>query len=200
MLGECGGTSRQAGRPNSIKDADMQLRTSLLAGLTAACLWPATSRAADSPKLAQIKARISEARQASSGPLAGFAGIYDISDSCRPIERPDAGLGTLWLLGKSVIWFAGDDMLLVKFVTPDKVERATLRFRQTYAVPRERTIKLYDLTWTAGGHDIVGFLPDWELFGGHFRGAKFTVSYAMRCRNEDEITGATEAILRLMDL
>lgn len=184
----------------------MKIRTSLLAGPIAACLWPA-AQAAESAKLAQIKAVISEYRQKSFGPLAGFAGVYDILKTCQPFVRrshapfadpADAAVGTTWLLAKSVIWFEGDDMLFVGFVSATKVERATLKFKQDYAMSRDLTVKLYDVKWNAGDTDIMAFLPDRDLFGGRFAGRKFTFDYALRCGNEDQITGSTEEILRLM--
>jgi len=86
----------------------MNIRTALLAGLTAACLWSAGHAAAEeSTQLAQIKARVSEARQQSSGPFAEFAGVYDILKSCRPPERLDPTLGAQWLIAKSVFRFEG---------------------------------------------------------------------------------------------
>jgi hypothetical protein len=72
-----------------------KFQRSLLAGLTVACLWSA-AHAAESPKLAQIKAVVGEYRQKSFGPLAGFAGVYDISKTCQPFVRelsPNVGDG-----------------------------------------------------------------------------------------------------------
>jgi hypothetical protein len=176
----------------------MNIRTALLAGLTAACLWPAAHAAAESAQLAQIKARIGEARQNSSGPLAGFAGVYDILKSCRPVEHPDAALGAMWLIVKSVIWFEGDDILFASFTNPAKVERGKLKFKQDYTIPPRQPVKLYDLTWTAGDTDLVAFLSDRDLFDGKFIGRTFTFNYALRCSNEDQILGWTEEILRLI--
>ena len=39
-------------------------------------------------------------------------------------------------------------------------------------------------------------MPDRDLFDGKFLGRKFTFNYALRCGDEDQIIGATEAILR----
>jgi hypothetical protein len=178
----------------------MKIRTLSLAGLTAAWLWPAVHAAAEeSAQLAQIKARISDARQKSSGPFAEFAGVYDILKSCRrPPEYADAALGTMWLIAKSVFWFEGDDIVFFKFISPTNAERATLKFKQDYAIARDRTIKLYDVAWKAGGTDIMAFLPDRDLFDGKFIGRKFTFNYALRCGNEDQILDATAAILRVL--
>ncbi len=176
----------------------MNIRTALLAGLTAACLGPAAPAAAESPQLAQIKAVVGAARQNSSGPLAEFSGVYDILKSCRPPDSPDAALGAMWLIAKSVIWFEGDDILVARFVNPAKVDRGTLKFKQDYTVPPGRTVKLYDVTWNAGSTDIMAFLPDRDLFDGKFEGRKFTFNYALRCRNEDQILGVTAEILQLV--
>jgi hypothetical protein len=177
----------------------MNIRTALLAGLTAACLWPAGHAAAEeNAQLAQIKARISEARQKSSGPFAEFAGVYDIDKSCRPPEHLDAVWGTMWLIAKSVFWFEGDDILFFKFISPAKLERATLKFKRDYAIAPDRTVKLYDVIWQAGGTDIMAFLRDRDLFDGKFVGKKFTFNYALRCRNEDQIIGTTAEILGLL--
>jgi len=122
----------------------MKMRKALLAGLTATCLSPAGHAAAEeSAQLAQIKARVSEARQQSSGPFAEFAGVYDILKSCRPPERLDPALGVQWLIAKSVFRFEGDDLVFFKFISPAKAERATLKFKQDYAIARDRTVKLY---------------------------------------------------------
>jgi len=185
----------------------MKIRRSLLSGLIVACLWPA-AHAAESPQLAQIKARVSEARQKSFGPFASFAGVYDILKSCRPLghpdrplSAPDAPLGAQWLLTKSVIWFEGNDILHVKFVTPANVERGTLKFKQNYLMPPDGIIvKLYDVNWNAGDTDIMAFLPDRDLFDGKFDGRTFTFNYGLRCGNEDQIIGSTDEILRLMGL
>src|SRR5690242_19277065 len=108
----------------------MKTRTSLLAGLVAACLWPAVHAAAEeSAQLAQIKARVTDARQKSSGPLAEFAGVYDIDKSCRPPEHLNAVWDTMWLIAKSVFWFEGDDIVFFKFISPANAERATLKFK-----------------------------------------------------------------------
>ena len=173
----------------------MKIQTSLLVGLTVACLWP-SAHAAESPKLAQIKTLVSGYRQKSFGPFAHFAGVYDILKSCRPSER-DIGLGTEWLLAKSLIWFEGDNIIVVSFLTPAKVERGTLKFKQDYAMSRDLTIKLYDVN-LAGGTDIMAFLPDRDLFGGKFDGRKYDFYYAMRCANEDQIIESAEEILRLI--
>jgi hypothetical protein len=186
---------------------DMKIQTSLLAGLTAAYLW-SVAHAVESPKLAQIKAVISEYRQKSFGPLAGFAGVYDISKTCQPFVRKsapldksnDAGFGTIWLLDKSVIWFEGNDILIVLFVSPTKVDRGTWKFKQDYSMSRDLTVKLYDVKWDAGDTDIMAFLPDRDLFSGKFTGRTYTSDYALRCSNEDQIIGSTEEILRLMGL
>lgn len=178
----------------------MRIRTLLLAGLAAAWLWPAAQAAAEeSAQLAQIKARISEARQKSSGPFAEFAGVYDILKSCRPPQQLDAALGAQWLIAKSVFWFEGDDILFFKFISPAKLERGTLKFKQDYAIARDRPIKLYDVIWKAGGTDIMAFLPDRDLFDGKFFGKKFTFNYGLRCGNEDQILVTTEKILRLIN-
>lgn len=176
----------------------MNIRTLLLAGLAAVCLWPAAHAAAESAKLAQIRARIGDARQTSSGPLAGFAGVYDILKSCQPPEHMEPIGGTMWLIAKSVIWFEGDDMLFIPFTNPAKVERGTLKFKQDYTIPPGRTVKLYDVTWKAGDTDIMAFLADRDLFDGKFVGKKFTFNYALRCGNEDQIIESTGEILRLM--
>jgi hypothetical protein len=183
-----------------------KFQRSLLAGLTVACLWSA-AHAAESPKLAQIKAVVGEYRQKSFGPLAGFAGVYDISKTCQPFVRKpaappnlpidDAFLGTKWMLAKSVIWFEGDDILFVEFVNPAKVDRGTLKFKQEYAMSSDLTVKLYDVKWNAGDTDIMAFLPDRDLFSGKFAGRTFSSDYALRCSNEDQIIGSTEEILRL---
>jgi hypothetical protein len=177
----------------------MKIQASVLAGLIVACLW-SVAHAAESPKLAQIKAVISEYRQKNFGSLAGFAGVYDISKTCEPLGHPDVVLGTMWLLAKSVIWFEGEEILIVKFVTPTNVDRGTLKFKQDYAMSRDLTVKLYDVKWNAGDTDIMAFLPDRDLFGGKFSGRTFTFQYALRCANEDQIIGSAEEILRLMGL
>jgi len=178
----------------------MKIRTALLAGLTAAGLWSAGHAAAEeSTQLAQIKARVSEARQQSSGPFAEFAGVYDILKSCRPPERLDPALGVQWLIAKSVFRFEDDDIVFFKFISPAKAERATLKFKQDYAIARDRTVKLYDVIWQAGGTDIMAFLPDRDLFDGKFVGRKFSFNYALRCGNEDQILDSTAEILRLMN-
>ena len=64
----------------------MKIQTSLLAGLTIACLW-SVALATESSKLAQIKAVISEYRQKSFGPLAGSAGVYDIGKNMRALRQ-----------------------------------------------------------------------------------------------------------------
>jgi len=177
----------------------MKIRTLLLVGLTAAWLWPAAHAAAEeSAQLAQIKARVSDARQKSSGPLAEFAGVYDIDKSCRPPEHLDAAWGTMWLITKSVFWFEGDDIVFFKFISPANAERGTLKFKQDYAIARDRTVKLYEVIWKAGDTDIMAFLPDRDLFAGKFVGRKFTFDYALRCGNEDQIIDATTQILRLV--
>jgi hypothetical protein len=160
--------------------------------------------------LGQIKTVISEYRQKSFGPLAGFAGVYDISKTCQPfVRKPDAPLnlpvddavfGTMWLLDKSVIWFEGNDILIALFVSPTKVDRGTWKFKQDYSMSRDLTVKLYDVKWNAGDADIMAFLPDRDLFGGKFAGRTFSSDYALRCSNEDQIIGSTEEILRLMGL
>lgn len=185
----------------------MKIQTSLLAGLTATCLWSVAH--AESPKLAQIKAVISEYRQKNFGPLAGFAGVYDLSKTCQPFVRKsappldksdDAVFGTVWLLDKSVIWFEGNDILIVLFVSPTKVDRGTWKFKQDYSMSRDLTVKLYDVKWNAGDTDIMAFLPDRNLFNGKFAGRTYTSDYALRCSNEDQIIRSTEEILRLMGL
>jgi len=178
-------------------------------GLTIACLW-SVALATESSKLAQIKAVISEYRQKSFGPLAGSAGVYDIGKTCEPFVRnPDeplnlpadaAVLGTMWLLDKSVIWFEGNDILIVLFVSPTKVDRGTWKFKQDYTISRDLTVKLYDVKWNAGDTDIMAFLPDRDLFRGKFSGRTYTSDYALRCSNEDQIIKSTEEILRLMGL
>ena len=188
----------------------MKIQPSLLAGLTVACLW-SVAHAAESSQLAQIKAVVGEYRQKSFGPLAGFAGVYDISKTCKPFVRKksdaplnlpadDAVLGTMWLLAKSVIWFEGNDILIALFVSPTKVDRGTWKFKQDYAMSRDLTVKLYDVKWNAGDTDIMAFLPDRDLFGGKSSGRTFTFQYALRCANEDPIIGSAEEILRLMGL
>jgi hypothetical protein len=184
---------------------DMKIQKSLLAGLTVACLW-SVAHAAESTQLAQIKAVISEYRQKSFGPLASFAGVYDISKTCEPFVRKSAPLdktdnavfGTLWLLGKSVIWFEGNDILFVMFVSPTKVDRGTWKFKQDYSMSRDLTVKLYDVKWNAGDTDIMAFLPDRDLFSGKFTGRTYTYDYALRCSNEGQVIGSTEEILRLI--
>jgi hypothetical protein len=133
---------------------------------------------------------------------------YDSSKTCQPFVRKpaaspnlpvdDAVFGTMWLLDKSVIWFEGNDVLIVLFISPTKVDRGTWKFKQDYAMSRDLTVKLYDVKWNSGDTDVMAFLPDRDLFGGKFAGRTFSSDYALRCSNEDQIIGSTEEILRLM--
>src|SRR5262249_5454820 len=126
------------------KDALMKMRSWLLTGVTAAAwLWPAT-HAAERPTLA-IQALVSASKQKNSGPLAQFAGVYDVAKSCKPMEDADGLLGTLWLTSKWVVWFEGDDLVFAQFLAPGNVVHGTLKFKRDYAQPRGPTLKLYEV-------------------------------------------------------
>ncbi len=167
--------------------AAMKIRRSLLAGLIVACLWPAAHALGDGPALAQIQALVGASKQKNSGPLAEFAGLYDLLKSCRPPAHADMLISTLWLQTKWVIWFEGDDLVFAQLLAPANVLRGKMEFRQDYTAPGGGpTIKLYGVAWKSST-DIVAFLPDRELFGGKFAGGEFTATYTVRCRNEDQL-------------
>ena len=174
----------------------MKLRKWLAAGLVAAVLGPAApARAGERPTLAQIQALVSGYKQKSSGPLASFAGVYDLLKTCRPLEVQDGLMATVWLQGKWVVWFEGDELVFVQFLAPANVVRGTLKFKRDYAAPDGRTVKFYDVTWKGGDTEVVAFLPDRELFDVKFEGNDFTAAYTLRCRNEDQMLGwAGEAV------
>jgi hypothetical protein len=176
----------------------MKIRTWLLAALAVAWLWPARQVLAEGVSLAQIQALVAQSKQKNSGPFAGFAGIYDLLKSCRPLEHPDVLLGTSWLQTKWVVWFEGDSIVFVQFLAPTNVIRGTLKFKQDYSERGAGTVKLYDVTWERGSTEVMAFLPDRELFDIKLEGGKFSAKYTLRCRNDDQLLGWAGDILRVM--
>lgn len=175
----------------------MIIRGFLLASFVAAGLWLAAPAYAEMPTLAQIEGLIGAAKQKNSGPLAEFAGIYDLEKTCRPLKNRDLMLGVAWLQAKWVTWFEGDDFVFVQLLAPKNEIRGKLKFREDYIEPGGHTIKLYDVTWKSGSTDIMAFLPDQQLFDFKRNGKGFSANYTVRCHNEDQLLAAAREILEL---
>lgn len=173
----------------------MKIRRLRFAGFLAASLWPAAPAHAEMPTQVQIEALLNEAKQKNSGPLAEFAGLYDLEKTCRPLEHPDGLLGAIWLRTKWVTWFEDYDFVFVQLLAPKNVIRGKLKFRENYTAPNGDAVKLYDVTWRDGATDIMAFLPDRQFFDIKVKGKDFSAKYTVRCRNEEQILAAAREIL-----
>ncbi|HLH91565.1 MAG TPA: hypothetical protein VKX28_24210 [Xanthobacteraceae bacterium] len=147
--------------------------------------------------MAQIQSLLDNARKSNSGPLAEFAGIYDLGKTCARLENPDHLSGTLWLLSKWLTWFEGDDFVFVQLLAPKNLVRGKLKFREDFTDRSGHSVKLYDVTWRSGKTDILAFLPDRQFFDVKVEGKNFSANYTVRCRNEAELLAGVREIVEL---
>jgi hypothetical protein len=161
------------------------------AGLAAAtpALPSAPPASASDDRLSLIRKVMREYPGKNSGALRQFAGIYDLAKSCDAqsgLQDPSAVMKPVLLMGKQVIWFEGNVMVLVNFQKPDAVSRWQLTFQRDFPTDGG-VVKIYEIADGNRPSQRIGFFNDMMMFDPTIKDNQLVYGFAKRCRNEAEM-------------